>query len=260
MDVRTIQETLKLAGLDPGPIDGRWGPKTKAAMQQWLTLNDIEQRGWSDDNIRMAAQQFGLKKLGFDPGPIDGRDGPRTRAAKEAYTSQAREEQLPLPATPKQPAPGANRPVWPRQKDVPAVYGAMGKSQTLVTMPYPIYYEGQLVKRISLHEKVAASASRVFDNVLKVSGATRIHQLGLYVYGGSLNVLKMRGGSQWSMHSWGIAIDWDPANNSLNTHAPQARFSKPEYEQWWEAWEAEGWISLGRERDYDWMHVQAARL
>ena len=25
-------------------------------------------------------------------------------------------------------------------------------------------------------------------------------------------------------------------------------------------WEEEGWISLGRARDFDWMHVQAARL
>lgn len=260
MDVRTIQTTLASKGFSPGPIDGRWGPQTEAAATEWLRSSGVDMQGWGPNQIRMAAQQLGLQVLGFDPGPIDGKDGPRTRAAKAAYVAKDREGELPLPPTPKQPAPGANRPVWPRQKDVPAVFGKVGENQVMVPVPYPIFYDGKLVKKISLHTKVAASAERVFANVLKVYGLEQIKKLRLDVWDGSLNVRKMRGGTQWSMHSWGIAIDWDAGRNGLNTHAPQAAFSAPQYEQWFECWEAEGWVSLGRERDYDWMHVQAARL
>ena len=31
-------------------------------------------------------------------------------------------------------------------------------------------------------------------------------------------------------------------------------------ERWWALWEEEGFVSLGRAGDFDWMHVQAARL
>ncbi len=37
------------------------------------------------------------------------------------------------------------------------------------------------------------------------------------------------------------------------------KFAKAEYDAWWELWEKEGWINLGRTRNYDWMHVQATR-
>jgi hypothetical protein len=80
------------------------------------------------------------------------------------------------------------------------------------------------------------------------------------MFGGCLNVRKMRGGSAWSIHSWGAAIDLDPDNNQLKWASPKATFSKKEYEPFWKIVEAEGWTSLGRRRNYDWMHFQAAYL
>lgn len=71
---------------------------------------------------------------------------------------------------------------------------------------------------------------------------------------------KMRGGSKWSMHAWGIAIDIDPSNNRLRWGKDKARLARPEYDEWWQIWEGHGWTSLGRVKDYDWMHIQAARL
>ena len=70
----------------------------------------------------------------------------------------------------------------------------------------------------------------------------------------------MRGGSSWSIHSWGAAVDLDPDNNQLKWSKPKATFSKAEYGDFWKIVEAEGWISLGRERNFDWMHFQAAYL
>lgn len=152
--------------------------------------------------------------------------------------------------------------VWPRQKDVPKFYGPVGKNQVLVKPPYPfrLYDSDKPVSKISLHAKVAPSALRVLARVLEEYGPEKIKELHLDRYFGSLNVRKMRGSASYSMHSWGIAIDFDANYNQLNFHKPKATFSKPAYEKWWKAWEDEGWVSLGRTRDFDWMHVQAARL
>ncbi|AFL51378.1 hypothetical protein ABIE78_002797 [Sinorhizobium fredii] len=70
----------------------------------------------------------------------------------------------------------------------------------------------------------------------------------------------MRGGNSYSMHSWGIAMDFDPERNQLHAYKPSARLSHSDAVPFWVAWESEGWLSLGRARDFDWMHVQAARL
>jgi hypothetical protein len=34
--IQSIQQELKQAGYDPGPVDGRWGPRTKVAYDNFL--------------------------------------------------------------------------------------------------------------------------------------------------------------------------------------------------------------------------------
>jgi hypothetical protein len=80
------------------------------------------------------------------------------------------------------------------------------------------------------------------------------------MFGGCVNVRRMRGGSSWSIHSWGAAVDLDPDNNQLKWSKPKATFSRTEYNDFWKIVESEGWTSLGRARNFDWMHFQAAYL
>ena len=117
-----------------------------------------------------------------------------------------------------------------------------------------------MLKRMTLHEKVAPSALRVLERVTQLYSSSERASLGLDMFGGSLNVRRMRGGTSYSMHSWGIAIDFDPERNALSTKKPQARLSHPDAVPFWVAWESEGWLSLGRSRNFDFMHIQAARL
>ena len=70
----------------------------------------------------------------------------------------------------------------------------------------------------------------------------------------------MRGGSSWSMHSWGVAVDLDPDRNRLRWNSSKAYLARDEYKPFWKIVESEGWTSLGRERNYDWMHFQSAHL
>jgi hypothetical protein len=116
------------------------------------------------------------------------------------------------------------------------------------------------VRRISCHKLVAPSAQRVFDQVAKIYTPTEIKDLGLHMYGGCYNLRQMRGGAAWSMHAFAIALDFDPARNRLHWGRDRARLARDDAKPFWDAWEAEGWTSLGRARNYDWMHIQAPGL
>jgi hypothetical protein len=43
--IRMVQLTLKDSGLDPGPIDGILGPKTREALKRFQIKNDLEPTG-----------------------------------------------------------------------------------------------------------------------------------------------------------------------------------------------------------------------
>lgn len=162
------------------------------------------------------------------------------------------------------PAPIVKPTVWPLQRDVAKVFGEMGKHQVKLPLPFAMriaWDKGTVINSMTLHEKIAPAAGRVFARIADAypDHATR-QRLGLDLFGGSLNVRKMRGGSAWSMHSWGIAIDFDPERNQLKWGRDRASLAKSECERFWQLWEEEGFVSLGRAQNRDWMHVQAARL
>jgi hypothetical protein len=142
-------------------------------------------------------------------------------------------------------------------------YGPVGQNQGIVNSPYPLkiaWNTKQTVKKFSMHEKLCVVTEECMKRVLDHYGLERIQQLRLDYFGGSLNVRKMRGGDAWSMHSWGIAIDWDPSNNQLKWNKKQASLAAPECDMFWKIWEESGALSLGKARDFDWMHVQFARI
>jgi hypothetical protein len=155
---------------------------------------------------------------------------------------------------------------WPKQNydSMVEFYGDVGENQTRIILPYQMYLAWDLnhtITRVTCHQKVAESLTTIFENTLKVYGPEKIKKLRLDLFGGCLNVRKMRGSTKsWSIHSWGAAIDLDPDRNALRMTSKQASFAKPEYKDFWKIVEDEGWVSLGRAKNYDWMHFQAALL
>jgi peptidoglycan hydrolase-like protein with peptidoglycan-binding domain len=235
-----VQSRLTSHGFPCGLIDGIIGPITFAALKAFQEHYGLAQSGVTDEATVKALRASASALTPSDMVQIPDRDETRPEATSKAVRNN-----------------------WPRQSGVPTFYGPVGTSQTKVEIPFDMYLAWDTSTRIramTLHKKVADSASRVLHEIRDTYSNKERTNLGIHLFGGSLNVRKMRGGSSYSMHSWGIAIDFDPIRNQLKWHAPKARLSHADALPFWQAWENEGWLSLGRARDFDWMHVQAARL
>jgi hypothetical protein len=144
-----------------------------------------------------------------------------------------------------------------------AKYGAPDEdgSDYLVTiqLPFPLrlaWDTKTTVTRMRVHRLLALKFTAVFNDLLTHYGLAEIQRLGIDLFGGCFSFRKMRGGSDYSRHSWGIAIDLDPARNALKATSKTAQFAKPAYKPMIDIFYKHGFVSLGREKNYDWMHFE----
>lgn len=155
---------------------------------------------------------------------------------------------------------------WPLQKECDAFFGNPrgandnasaaweSKNLTSVKCPWVLRYAGKPVSGIRVHKKVAASLERVLKAIWDRVGhnQSEIDRIGMSVYGGGYNFRAMRGGTSLSMHSYGCAVDFDPANNGLGDKTP--KMDRRVIEEF----EREGWEWGGHWSRPDGMHFQAA--
>jgi hypothetical protein len=125
-----------------------------------------------------------------------------------------------------------------------------------IVLPYPMYYDGKKVTKIRCHKLVADKLLAIFNDILDFYGPEEISRLKIDDYGGCFNYRLMRGGTKLSVHSWGCAIDLNPSRNLLKETSKTARFARPEYKPMIDIFYKHGFESLGREKNYDWMHFQ----
>ncbi|MCP4089611.1 MAG: hypothetical protein GY746_07440 [Gammaproteobacteria bacterium] len=225
-EMKKVQRALRGLGMYWGRIDGIKGPKTTAAVVKFQSIN------------------------GLVP---DGIAGPKTLAAMFPRPMPSRDTDSSARA----------RMDSPRQKDVREYYGRVGRNQTKIKLPYPMrlaWDTDVIVTKMTCHRLVAEPMEAIFQDTLDHYGLDEVQRLGLDMYGGCLNVRKMRGGTRYSMHSWGIAVDMDPGRNQFRWAKNRARLARVEYDPFWKIVEKHGATSLGREKNFDWMHFQFARL
>lgn len=287
MDLREVQTELKARGLYSRGIDGDYGPRTDDAVEAFLANQRVQGfSSWPDSRQLIAVKQALCRLRDIEVGEIDGRMGTMTRHAFEVYDARKAngwqkvaavenwrgdtDEKTPavIPSHPL-PAPsvaGLKPPAhgpWPKQSRVPQFFGDVGTHQATLRFPFPMrlaWETDTVAKTASCHEKCKESFEFIWESTLNHYGIDEIKRLRLDLYGGLLNVRKMRGGSSWSMHSWGIAEDVDPDRNQLKFTRKQATLDDAPYDPFWSFVYAAGAIGLGRERDYDWMHFQFALL
>lgn len=255
-----VQEYLKRKGLYTGKIDGLAGDKTKSSLAALPQLG----ANWSLERKIIGAIQLFARESGLEIDPIDGFWKPDTMDAFEQLQHLLQTNELPQSWRPED-IKYVNPNNWPRQyaDDFYSFYGKPGENLVKLELPYPHKLSWKPytpIQSFSCHAKVKDSISRVLIKVLQAYGPDKIKELHLDTFGGCYNYRPVRGGTQLSMHSWGIALDYDPERNQLKWGRDKAAFARPEYNKWWSLWEEEGWISLGRQRNFDWMHVQAAGI
>lgn len=259
--IQTAQTILKKAGLYKGDIDGDFGINSINAARKYYDFEN----DWKGDRIQIGVIQVYAIRNNIPTGVIDGYWGNNT---ENAYPQVLKLLGLEIPEKVVVDQNIIVKPKynnWPKQNysDMVKFYGNVGTNQTSLTLPYEMKLAWDLdskVTKITCHTKVKDSLERIFKNTLDHYGLETIKELRLDVFGGCLNVRKMRGGSSWSIHSWGAAIDLDPDRNQLKWGKDKAVFAKSEYEPFWKIVEAEGWTSLGRVKNIDYMHAQAANL
>jgi len=156
--------------------------------------------------------------------------------------------------------------MWPKQTygEMTKFFGPIGTNLKYITVPekYPLklYNGSEKLQKLYVNNRIAEPVIRVLNKVLEHYGSDKINNSGMDLFFGCYNPRRMRGGSNWSTHAWGAALDFDAAYNPLRWKKDRARLARQFYDKWWEIWEDEGAVSLGRVKDFDWMHVQFARI
>ena len=272
-----LQALLAEANYYRGAIDGLTGPLTRRGVE--IVEQNARQAGlawasaapdWPWDRRYSAAAQTILNALGFEAGVVDGWFGHNSNEARIAWASARAGTSA---AVPRQASPSAvsgklAKVDLPRQRECAAFYGEPGTAaiearMTYARLPFEMRIDWNLrqrTARLRVHEKCAPSLVLALTAAFAEYGEDRFRELGLDRYAGGFNPRRMRGGSSWSMHAYGCAIDIYAAPNALRMRCPEALFCGPEYRPFLDIMEDHGWLPAIRLWGGDAMHFQQARL
>jgi len=270
MQKQNVQMVMAAVGIYKGGIDGDFGPKSAAARVQvetrFAAKYIFDPTTTTPTRRLVACGQACLDQLGHAPGEIDGWEGSNTTEAMNAFlftnvngTAEVI-ERAPLPS-------GQFSNTIPHQNDVASVYGNPGPQiearLKMIELPFTLridYNLRQKTRRIRVHHLAAAQLKKALIEVHEHYGMARMNALGIDRYAGAYNHRRMRGGSKWSMHAYGCAIDFYAKPNGLRMKCPQALFCKTDYQPFLNIMEANEWLPALRLWGADAMHFQRARL
>lgn len=194
-------------------------------------------------------RQIFLREKGFYHGNIDGLWGVKSKAAENKYQAIHGETILNTDGT-------VNKKyllpyISTSQKY--EFYGGVGENQTRIKTPYPLFLSWDTNVKItsfSCHKKISKHLLTAMRVIQLHYGNEKIKELGLDLFGGCLNIRKMRGGNSYSSHSWGAAVDWDTANNVMRMRPIKTAMARPENKEFCDIMLANGFKTI----EYDLQH------
>ena len=226
VSVKDVQQELAQLGLYTGVIDDKWGDVTEQALKAFQRNNGLPENG------KISTKLLDLLFV------------------------------KPIPDRVQQSPPKPIKSKWPHDDTASLIsfYGEPGEDNVLMPLPYDFrlsYDLNTVVKRVMVHAKCRDAWEEIFTRTLDTYGLATLKDLRLHYFGGGMVHRTIRGGTRLSTHNW-CAMDFDPANNGLKTSWKDAAFSRPEYKEFWQIVESVGGVSLGKQFDYDAMHIQFA--
>ena len=170
----------------------------------------------------------------------------------------------PIPMVPDIPELIHNK--WPSQHTIWTTWSKPGttawsnENLTDVKCPWTLHMDKISLQSIQINKKAAASLERVLNYIWVKAGSTQeaIEKLHYDRYSGSYNYRPIRGAHALSMHSYGLAIDFDDQENQQ--HAQHHLFQDDSLIV--QAFKAEGWAWGGdwSRGSIDAMHFQACSV
>lgn len=243
-------------------VDGDAGTKTQAAAVEWV--GDIPVKGkmtpdrWMTLVLQRAAGEHPeiTERIAEDAWW-----GPDTQ---DAVYRMLGAHNVGWRPDEKLPAAHLARSDWPKcwtpsDAQMMKKYGQPGTNQVTAALPYAMRLDWDLdtlVRKVSVHRLAQTKLLGALEEIRDHYGIDQLRTLGIDRFGGILNVRRKRGGTTWSTHAWGVAIDLWPSANQLAWKKDRAVFAKDCYLPMREAFAKAGWMGLGGCYDFDWMHFQ----
>lgn len=254
--VKEIQKYLNFKGYATLREDGLAGEETLKAVRLFTLANAGLEKDGAEIFMRKVFQII-LKNEGVYEGVIDGIIGHYTQEAFQLYherdLTQGRRSSVRSVA----------EAATPSASGVADMYGPVDTvpdKLVMIDLPYTMklaWDPGVKINRFLIHNLVAKKAVKAMTAIREAYTLEERARHGFDLFGGCYNKRKMRGGSQWSTHAYGIAIDFDPERNGLHTPFSRSYMGRPECQKFVDIWQQHGFYNLGKWRDFDAMHFQA---
>ena len=252
MQNRQIQMVLAAANYYSGGIDGIIGTNSRKAVAavelKHKAAYSFDPTGSTQSRRLVAATQAALNELGHDAGTVDGWEGEFTREALNRFlfkTVNGKDEVIDRTPLPTASAPAS----IPKQSAVGTVYGnpetQIASRLVTIRLPFKLRIDWNLRQRtnkITVHKDAAPSLEAALIAVRNHYGDDQMTELSIDRYAGAYNKRKMRGGTKWSMHAYGCAIDFFAAPNGLRTQCPDALFCGAAYKPFLDIMESHEWL------------------
>lgn len=129
--------------------------------------------------------------------------------------------------------------------EIVSQFGQPGDRGNIVSVPMKAGPGGRTVP-VQVHKKIADRLKNAFEEISAAGLSDEIK-----TFDGSYNARKKRGGSTWSVHSWGLAVDLNAGQYPMGTSAAS---TSPRYKQIAQIFARNGFYQLGN----DPMHFQFA--
>jgi hypothetical protein len=155
---------------------------------------------------------------------------------------------------------------WPLQSECLRLFGnpttsKFNKNLTTIRPPYKMHMGDIPITRITVNKICAESLLRILNqlNDHYNGDVAALTAAGVNKFSGAWAVRNMRGGSQMSMHAYGLAIDFDAERNPLGIKPGRRKGSFTDDSPIVKMFKAEGWVWGGDWQSRpDGMHFQAA--